>query len=109
MYLCYSSARSIALACNSSGKLTIGGTEFTPSSSSSSVSKLTSGSYSVSLSSKEFNPASSGSYNLGSSSYLWNYLYAQKIRLYYNSYKYVELACNYDQKLTSGGKVVTTA
>lgn len=109
LYLCYSSARSIALACNSSGKLTIGGTEFTPSSSSSSVSKLTSGSYSVSLSSKEFNPASSGSYNLGSSSYLWNYLYAQKIRLYYNSYKYVELACNYDQKLTSGGKVVTTA
>lgn len=107
--LCYSSTKSITLACNYSGNLTIGGKEYKASSSSSSVSKLESGYNSVSLSSKDFVPASSGSYNLGSSSYLWNYLYTQKIRLYYNSYKYVELACNYDQKLTSGGKVVTTA
>lgn len=108
--LCYSTSRSIALACNSSGNLTIGGTEYKAASSSTSISKIEYGSYSVSInSSREFNPASSASYNLGSSSYLWNYLYTKYIRLYYNSYTYVELACNSSSKLTSGGKVVTTA
>ena len=106
--ICYSTTKSITLACNSSGKLTIGGTEFDPS-SSGSVSQLKSGSYTVSLSSSTLSPGSSASYNFGSSSALWNYLYCKYIRLYYNSYKYVELACNYDSKLTVDGKVVTTA
>ena len=109
LYLCYSTSKRIELACNYSGNLTIGGTEFDPSGSSGSVSQLKSSYNTVTLSGTTLSPGSSGSYDFGSSSALWDCLYCKSIRIYYNGYKYVELACNYDQKLTSGGKVVTTA
>ncbi len=54
-------------------------------------------------------PKSSGSYSLGSDSNLWNYLHTKTVRVYYNSYTYVELACNYNGQLTAGGRVVTTS
>lgn len=109
LQLCYSTTRSIALACNSSGKLTVGGTVLDPS-SSGSVSAIKNGSYSVSLSTTPaLLPGSSGTYDLGSTSYFWKYLYVKTIRIYYNSYTYVDLTCNSSSKLLSGGKVVTTA
>ena len=109
LYLCYSTSKRIELSCNYSGKLTIGGTEFDPSGSSGSVSQLKSSYNTVTLSGTTLSLGSSGSYNFGSSSALWNYLYCKYIRIYYSSYTYVELACNSSGKLTSGGKVVTTA
>lgn len=109
LQLCYSTSRSIALACDSSGKLTVGGTVLDPS-SSGSVTQLKNNIYDVSLSTTPaLLPGSSGTYDLGSTSYFWKYLYVKTIRLYYNSYTYVDLACNSSSKLTSGGKVVTTA
>lgn len=53
-------------------------------------------------------PGSTTSYDLGSSSRLWNYLHTKTVRVYYNSYTYVDLACNYNGQLTAGGSVVAT-
>lgn len=53
-------------------------------------------------------PKSSGSYSLGSDSNLWKYLHTENIRIYYNRYTYVDLACNYNGQLTAGGSVVAT-
>lgn len=53
-------------------------------------------------------PKSSGSYSLGSDSNLWKYLHTGNIRIYYSRYTYVELACNYNGRLTAGGSVVAT-
>lgn len=54
-------------------------------------------------------PKSDGSYDLGSSSRLWRYLHTETVRIYYNSYTYVDLACNYNGQLTAGGRAVTTS
>ena len=94
LQLCYSTSRSVALACNSNGQLTVGGSVLSSFSPGSSPSLI---------------PSSKETYDLGSTSYFWKYLYVKTIRLYYNSYTYVDLACNSSSKLTSGGKVVTTA
>ena len=53
-------------------------------------------------------PSSTTSYDLGSPSRLWNYLHTKTVRVYYNSYTYVDLACNYNGQLTAGGSVVAT-
>ena len=54
-------------------------------------------------------PSSTTSYDLGSPSRLWNYLHTKTVRVYYNSYTYVDLACNYNGQLTAGGRAVTTS
>lgn len=150
----YNGYTSVELGCNSSGRLTVGGSEL-----SASVSKIESGSYSLSISGSDITPSStsislgslssylnavyvkslyvlngtytfvgvtcdsygylnignsllpksSGSYSLGSDSKLWEYLHTEKIRIYYNSYTYVDLACDYNGRLTSGNRVVTTS
>lgn len=88
-------------------KLYINGTELSSSSSSSSISKLTSGSYTVTLnSSKALVPGTSNQYMLGTSSYYWTAIYAQTLYLYYSSYKYATLACNSSGKLTVNGTAV---
>lgn len=149
----YNDYTSVELGCNSSGRLTVGGSEL-----SVSVSKIESGSYSLSISGSDITPSStsislgslssylnavyvkslyvingtytyvgvtcdsygylnignsllpksSGSYSLGSDSNLWNYLHTKTVRVYYNSYTYVDLACNYNGQLTAGGSVVAT-
>jgi hypothetical protein len=149
----YNDYTSVELGCNSSGRLTVGGNEL-----SASASKIESGSYSLSISGSDITPSStsislgslssylnavyvkslyvlngtytfvgvtcdsygylnignsllpksSGSYSLGSDSNLWQYLHTESVRIYYNRYTYVDLACNYNGQLTAGGSVVAT-
>ena len=74
------------------------------------MSQLKNGSYYIDLTTyPALVPARSDTYNLGSTSYFWSYLYVKTIRLYYNSYTYVDLTCNSSSKLLAGGKTVTTA
>ena len=73
--LYYSSTKSVKLACNSSGGLTIGGSVF-----GSSLSSLI--------------PSSNDTYNLGSSSKFWSNLYAKSLRICYSTSTYLTLTCS---------------
>ena len=100
--ICYSTARSITLACDSSGKLTIGGTVLDLS--NISVSALKSGtSYSISLESKVLTPAANDTYDLGSSSKFWSNAYIKSLKICYSTSTSVTLACSSGGKLTIGG------
>ena len=100
--ICYSTARSTTLACDSSGKLTIDGTVLDLS--NISVSTIKSGtSYSISLESKVLTPAANDTYDLGSSSKFWSNAYIKSLKLCYSTSTSITLACNYDGKLTVGG------
>ncbi len=93
------------VTAGSSSSIKVGTTTIGGSSGSSSVSKLTSGSYNVELSSTTLKPSST-SFNLGSSSNYWSYVHAQNVRLYYNGSTYLTLACNVSKKLTVNGTAI---
>lgn len=100
--ICYSTARSITLACDSSGKLTIGGEAFDLS--NISVDTLKSGTgYSITLSTKVLTPAANDTYDLGSSSKFWSNAYIKSLKICYSTSTSVTLACSSGGKLTIGG------
>ncbi len=71
---------------------------------SPSAEELTSGIYSLKLSSKVLTPSATG-FAIGTSSYPVTF-HASTIRVYYNSYRYVDIACNSSGKLTVGGTAI---
>ncbi|MBQ9169144.1 MAG: hypothetical protein IJX67_12185 [Oscillospiraceae bacterium] len=71
---------------------------------SPSATALKSGTYSLTLSSKVLTPSTTG-FEVGTSSYPVMF-HASTIRVYYSSYRYVDIACNSSGKLTVGGTAI---
>lgn len=93
------------ITAGSSSSIKVGTTTISGSSGSSTttVSKLTSGTYSVSLSSKTLAPSANGTFELGSASAYWNnvYTYALWLKTGYNT---VKLTCYSSNELAINGK-----
>lgn len=98
------------ITAGSSSSIKVGTTTISGSSGSSttSVSKLTSGRYSVSLSSQTLAPSASGTFELGSSSSYWNNVYAYALWLK-SGYSTVKLTCYSSGELAINGRKATHA
>lgn len=98
------------ITAGSSSSIKVGTTTISGSSGSSTttVSKLTSGTYSVSLSSKTLAPSANGTFELGSASAYWNnvYTYALWLKTGYNT---VKLTCYGSNELAINGRKATHA
>lgn len=98
------------ITAGSSSSIKVGTTTISGSSGSSTttVSKLTSGTYSVSLSSKTLAPSANGTFELGSASAYWNnvYTYALWLKTGYNT---VKLTCYASNELAINGRKATHA
>lgn len=107
---CQLGTSTAAFAAGYFTKLYVGGKEIKPNSGGSTVtvSKLTSGSYSVSLSSNTLAPARDNTYNLGSSSYYWSNVYAYALWLK-SGYNTVKLTCYASGELAINGRKATHA
>lgn len=98
------------ITAGSASSIKVGTTTISGSSGSSttSVSKLTSGRYSVSLSSQTLAPSANGTFDLGSSSYYWNNVYAYALWLK-SGYNTVKLTCYASNELAINGRKATHA
>lgn len=98
------------ITAGSASSIKVGTTTISGSSGSSttSVSKLTSGRYSVSLSSQTLAPSANGTFELGSSSAYWNNVYAYALWLK-SGYNTVKLTCYGSGELAINGRKATHA